>query len=127
MNREQRRRALRSAPQWAGMTKDQRLERLFKNGLTLKDLERERKAGWEEGFRAGVTGSMKTLFAAVALALKRDKIHLGWRRSKRILNAADQITVEHLTSQEAIDQVWEEVGLRLDFSEAFEKVQGENE
>lgn len=70
---------------------------------------------------------MRTLFAAVALALKRDKVHFGWRRIKRILNAADQITVEHLTSQEALDQVWEEVGLQLRFDDVFEKVQGKNE
>lgn len=66
---------------------------------------------------------MRTLFAAVALALKRDKVHFGWRRIKRILNAADEITVEHLTSQEAIDQVWTEVGLQLNFDAVFDKVQ----
>ena len=70
---------------------------------------------------------MRTLFATVALALKRDKVHFGWRRIKRILNAADEITVEHLTSQEAIDQVWAEVGLRLNFDAVYDKVQEADE
>jgi len=127
VNREQRRRAQKNGKPWAGASREQKLAQLYKNGITTQDLEREYKNGWDAGFQAGVTGSMRTLFAAVALALKRDKVRFGWRRIKRILNAADQITIEHLTSQEALDQVWEEVGLQLRFDDVFEKVQGKNE
>lgn len=103
------------------------MERLFRNGITAADLEKEFKRGYNEGLRLGITGSMQLMFACVALALKRDKVHFGWRRIKRILNEADQITVQYLTSAEAVQQALKETGLQLDFSDAFERVKGINE
>lgn len=70
-------------PAYRGMTHEQRLERLFKNGITADDLKQEWHDGFEAGFREASPASIRTIYAAVILAA-RD--HLGL--AKRAVNAS---------------------------------------
>ena len=107
-----------------GLTKEQRKAQLFKNGITAEDLEKEFKAGYESGFHDAFPAVMKTLYAAIVLALRHDpKLRFGRKRCKRVLCAVDDLVIEHLTSQEIIDAVFEEIGLVLNFQEPFDRVQ----
>lgn len=62
------------------MTLEQQKEQLFKNGITIKDLEQEFKNGFEAGFHGGSVGIMETCFASFCLALQDvcgyDKEHI---------------------------------------------------
>ena len=41
---------------------------------------------------------------------------------RRLLAAIDRIVLEELTSSEAIDKVFAEIGLRLEFDDPFERI-----
>ena len=109
MNREQRRAQKKAQrgqpkpkqPQYLRMTKEQRMDALVKNGITIKDLE--------ENYN-------KTCYAAVCLAL--NELHgFGMKRCKDVLNLVDEKILFSLTSMETIEEVWQKIGLQIDFNE----------
>ena len=77
MNREQRRAQKKAQrgqpkpkqPQYLRMTKEQRMDALVKNGITIKDLEENYNKGYEAGFAVASGPVIKTCYAAVCLAL----------------------------------------------------------
>lgn len=73
MNRQQRRKIERqnrkiTRPAYKGMTKEQRMDALVKNGITAEDLKQEWHDGFEAGFREACPATVRTLYAAVLLA-----------------------------------------------------------
>lgn len=106
-----------------GMTREQRKAQLFKNGITDKDVEKAYRQGYEAGFSDASPAIVKTLYAAVILALRRDpKLRFGRKRCQRVLCAVDSLIMEYMTSQEAIDAAFDEIGLLIDFKEPFDRV-----
>ena len=106
-------------PSYRGLTHEQRLERLFKNGITADDLKQEWHDGFEAGFREASPASIRTIYAAVILAA-RDQLGFGKTRCKRFLDAVDSIVVNSLCSQDAIDEVYRKIGLHLQFDDPTE-------
>lgn len=47
----------------------------------------------------------------------------GKKRLRDVLQKTDQIVLEQLTSMEAIEEVWNKIGLQLVFDDPFERVQ----
>ena len=124
MNREQRRaqnKAQRGQPkpkqpQYLRMTKQQRMDALVKNGITIKDLEENYNKGYEAGFAVASGPVIKTCYAAVCLAL--NELHgFGMKRCKDVLNLVDEKILFSLTSMETIEEVWQKIGLQIDFNE----------
>lgn len=76
----------------------------------------------QEGFQRGVEQTTSALFAAVALAAHRE-FKFGANRCARLLNEAYHIMLEQISSKEALDAVWQEVGLRINFEEPFDPVE----
>lgn len=114
-NRAQRRAAKKiKRPAYHGMTEEQKLEALFKNGITNEDITKAFEEGYNSGFAHASPSVIKTAYAAVALAAHR-QLKFGRERIKKLLREVDDIIVETLTSDEAIEQVWDEAGLHLDF------------
>lgn len=93
------------------MTPEQKTASLFKNGITDADVKRS----YEEGFRRGQEDAVKTCYAGFALALN-DALHFGQTRVMRVLRCADKKIVYALSSEEAIDEVYERLKFRLDFN-----------
>ena len=60
-------------------------------------------------------------YAAVALVMK-EKYGFGAKRVRDVLTALDEKMIYALTSQELIDQVWDEIGLYLDFQEPMDRI-----
>lgn len=114
MNRQQRRAHNRAQEKKRAFTAG-----LMKNGLGTADL----KKAFEDGFRAGwsdaTPGVVKTCYAGTALALKQ-VLNLDRDQIKPILSRLDEIVRDTLTSREAIEQVWQDIGLRLDFDEPLD-------
>jgi len=124
MNREQRRAQKKAQrgqpkpkqPQYLRMTKEQRMDALVKNGITIKDLEENYNKGYEAGFAVASGPVIKTCYAAVCLAL--NELHgFGMKRCKDVLNLVDEKILFSLTSMEAIEEVWQKIGLQIDFNE----------
>ena len=124
MNREQRRAQKKAQrgqpkpkqPQYLRMTKEQRMDALVKNGITIKDLEENYNKGYEAGFAVASGPVIKTCYAAVCLAL--NELHgFGMKRCKDVLNLVDEKILFSLTSMETIEEVGQKIGLQIDFNE----------
>ena len=124
MNREQRRAQKKAQrgqpkpkqPQYLRMTKEQRMDALVKNGITIKDLEENYNKGYEAGFAVASGPVIKTCYAAVCLAL--NELHgFGMKRCKDVLNLVDEKILFSITSMETIEEVWQKIGLQIDFNE----------
>ena len=115
-NRKER----RKKPQPVSLPKSQEvmLKRMYQNGITLKDLEKE----WHKGFDAGRDSSIKTCYAAVCLAAK-ETLGFGSKRAFKLLCNMDKHVCETLSSAEAIDRVLDEMGITIRFREPFDRVE----
>ena len=103
-------------PQYLRMTKEQRMDALVKNGITIKDLEENYNKGYEAGFAVASGPVIKTCYAAVCLAL--NELHgFGMKRCKDVLNLVDEKILFSLTSMETIEEVWQKIDLQIDFNE----------
>lgn len=97
-------------------------DRLSQNGITPEDLEKNYDLGYHKGFSDASEPVIKGCYAAVCLAL-HDLYGFGKERCKKTLEAIDQHMLMSLTSMDAIEEVWEKVGIWLDFKDAFDRIQ----
>lgn len=111
-NRAKRRADRKQAPKWEKMSKGQLMSRLTKNGITLKDLEKN----YELGVRAGIGNTYKICFAAVCLALN-DTHKFGAVRCHKVLERMQYYIINDLTIAEAVQDVYKRMNLKLDLSD----------
>ncbi len=71
----------------------------------------------EDGYKAAVQTPVRILYAAMALTCRR-QLHFGRKRIRRFMTEADEIVRDQLSTAEALEQVWQETGLALDFRTA---------
>lgn len=109
-NRAQRRAERKKAPKWEKMSKDQLMNHITKNGITLKDLERN----YQLGVHAGIDSSYQMCFAAICLALN-DLHGFGRVRCQKILHRTQRYIIDTLTTADAVHEVFERMGMKLDF------------
>ena len=122
MNRGQRRALRKQQPRAIrGKTQNQILTELTRNGITPENLEKSFKEGFEAGFNAASPEITKTAYAAVVLALREEGF--GQTRCKRVLTRMNDLILHTLYSIEAIDKVYEEIGLVLHLEDPLEPVQ----
>lgn len=99
-------------------------QRIQKNGITLEDLKRAEDEAYHKGVTNGIESTMKTCYAAICLAMH--ELHgFGRLRCRRLLNRVDETLTMTLTSQDAIDEVYQTMKLKIDFREQMpgERVQ----
>ena len=77
--------------------------------------------GYNQGLHRGTEFSLKDGYAAALLAMK-DLGKFGKKRSNRLLKRIDWYVVNRLTTEQLIDEVFERVGVKIDFAEPFERV-----
>lgn len=112
MNRAQRRKYPKNS--YHLMTREQRKEALVKNGIRIEDLKRS----WDEGFRVGFYHTsdhlMHTAYAAACLAAKEV---LGLEQDKivELVTCMDRHVTYSLTSEDIVEQTYDELGIELDF------------
>ena len=112
-NRAQRRAQRKHAPKWEKMSNQQLMRRITKNGITLEEL----KANYDLGQKAGIEATYKICFAAVCLALN-DLHGFGGVRCQRVLEKMQRYIIDSLSTAEAVEEVFERLGLTLDFGDA---------
>ena len=131
MNRQQRRKIERQnkkikRPSYHGMTQEEKLDRLFQQGISLDDLKEEYENGYTKGFSDGLPAAYKTCYAAAVLAL-HDLYGFGHDRCYRVIRKMDSYTTEYLSSQEIIDEVYRKICLTLDFRDPIEPIKETDE
>ena len=130
MNRKQRRAQMRAQrhqkkapkPEYTKLTREQRMDALVKNGITPKDLEKNFVDGYEIGYKNGCESSIKTIYAAICLALNDKKYGFGRKRCADVLRAVDNHVTYSITSADAANEVWERMKLRLEFDDPIERI-----
>lgn len=132
MNRQQRRAAERTAKRDASnyaayITKRDRAynaakAKLERNGITIEDLDKAGKDGYMQGYDVAASDTLKACYSAVCLALK--EMHgFGKKRCADVLRRIDDTLLYRLTSEDLIQQVWDELGLRLEFNAPLDRIE----
>lgn len=96
--------------------------------LATKDLEERKRllgktiAQCEEQARnQAIEYSFRCIYAAVLLAAQ-EVYGFGHKRAWRLLKRADEIICTALDSEEVIREVWERMGLEINFREGVERI-----
>lgn len=96
-------------------------KRFVQQGISPKDLEEEYRRGYSAGWREAGNPVVKGVYAAVCLVMH--EMHgFGRKRCRDLLCAIDQNLLYQLTTEEAIDEVWNKIGLKLEFDEALDRI-----
>ena len=96
------------------MADNEAFARIAKNGITIEDMKRAEDESYKLGARAGIENTMKTCYAAICLAL-HEMYGFGTKRCKAVLNAVDEKVTYSLSSAEAIQEVFDTMGLEIKF------------
>lgn len=99
-----------------------RLNEMQRNGITVEMLKANYDLGYKEGFQAAAEPVVRGIYAAVCLALN-DLHGFGQKRCADVLRCLDDHLTYTLTSTDLIDDVWERMGLKLEFKEPFDRIQ----
>lgn len=130
MNRKQRREAKRDAPKkkpiFHNMTKQERIERICKNGITLDDLKRNYDDGFNAGYKLAGEDTVKACYAALCLAL-HELYGFVEKRCKDVLNAVDNTILYRLTGDDLIQGVFDKIGLTINFGDPIERIKEDGE
>ena len=99
-------------------------QRINRNGITVEDMKRAEERAYADGVNVGIENTMRTCYAAICMALK-DLHGFGSDECKDVLNCVDERITMSLTSEEAIREVWDEMGLAIEFKNSMpgERVQ----
>lgn len=115
-NRADRRAKKKQQPKWQRMTQDQRINAMCKNGITPKDVDDAYNKGYKEGVNRASDTCLKDAYAAFLLAA-HEVFGFGRDRCRRLLYAADEKVCTSLASDEAVEEVFREVGVTINFYE----------
>lgn len=125
MNRAQKRAQKKSkVPGYHRMTHEEKLEKLFQNGITIQDLEKAYEDGKREALKTVSDNVLKTCFAAICMAA-HDRYGFGKKRMIRLLLSVDEHIRDSFTGAEAVQKVFDEYGLTIDFKDPQGAVQEE--
>lgn len=113
-NRADRRAKKKQLPKWKKLTSDERINAMCKNGITPKDVDDAYAQGKKDALHDVSDYCMKDCYAGFLLAV-HEVFGFGHERCLRLLRAADERICNSLASQESIDEVFEKVGVKIDF------------
>ena len=113
-NRADRRAKKKQAPRWQKITSDQRINAMCRNGITPKDVDDAYAKGRKDALHEVSDYCMKDCYAGFVLAA-HEVFGFGHDRCLRLLRAADERITNSLASDEAIEEVFRTVGVKIDF------------
>ena len=122
-----RREAADKLAAWRAMTPEEKarhkktqeaVDRIQRNGITLEDMELQYKLGREDGFKQGAEQTFETLFAAIALAL--NELHgFDAEQCAEVLNLTHEKVFYALSREDAIQEVYDTLGLTINFNDTL--------
>lgn len=121
MNRKDRRAAKKGTPAHQRLSPEQKLAGMIKNGITPDYVDRECDKAYNRGVNDGIDFAMRLCYAAALLGAN-DAFGFGHKRGNALLHAMDYHVVYSLTSDEAIDEVFRRMGLKINFKEPLDRI-----
>jgi hypothetical protein len=123
-NRAMRRKAEREnrKPKFLRGTKQEKMQKLLQNGITPEMLEQEFRDGYTQGTKDGIEHTIKLVYAAIMMAGEKE-YGFGRVRAMRLLQRVDEYVTTELSTFDAIEAVWKRFGLRLEFDNAFNRIE----
>ncbi len=125
MNKKQSLRALRRQAEREKQAEHQRQAAAI---LAPRDLEERKRLlgkamaeGEENARNQEIEYSFRCIYAAVLLAAQ-EVYGFGHKRAWRLLKRADEIVCTALSSEEVIREVWERMGLEINFREGVDRI-----
>lgn len=125
MNKKQSLRALRRQAEREKQAEHQRQAAAI---LATRDLEERKRLlakamadSEKEARNQAVEYCFHSIYAAVLLAAQ-EVYGFGHKRAWRLLKRADEIVCTALSSEEVIREVWERMGLEINFREGVERI-----
>jgi hypothetical protein len=114
-NRADRRKKKKQQPRYEKrFTSEQRINAMCKNGITPKDVDDAYAKGRSDAIYDVSDYCMKDCYAGFILAA-HEVFGFGHDRCIRLLRAADERICNSLASEEAIDEVFNTVGVKINF------------
>ena len=92
------------------------VDRIQRNGITIEDLYRSENEAYAKGIKTGKEGTVRTCFAAICMTL-HDMYGFGKDRCAKVLNDVYEKLTMALTSDDAIQEVYDTIGLEIHFSD----------
>ena len=100
------------------MADNEAFQRINKNGITIEDLKKAEDQGRTDGYKVGKEETLIICYAAFILAL--NELHgFDPEQCMELLNLVDEKVTYALTSADAIQEVYETMGLTLNFAETM--------
>ena len=113
-NRADRRKKKKQLPKWQKLPLDQRINAMCKNGITPKDVDEAYQKGYKAGVDRASDFCLKDAYAAFLLAA-HEVVGFGRDRCRRLLYAADEKVATSLASDEAVEEVFKQLGVTINF------------
>lgn len=88
------------------------VDRIQRNGITVKDLEYSYKEGYDTGKKEGVAVGMDSVYGSILIALHRE-FGFGAERLTRLVRAVTDIQIEEISSYSALETLMAETGVSL--------------
>lgn len=115
MNRAQRRNAKRNP---AHRTKQQIVHDLQKNGITIADLDKNHRIGYEEGWDAAKMFYLNVCYASAIRTLKKNA-NVNAQQCAEFLKEMDEMVSLCMTDEDAVAAAFAEAGVEFNFAEVF--------
>lgn len=123
------RRAIAEIPEWKRREIAARAAvtaRMSVNGITPDDLRKAEdkayKTGFDEGFKSASENIVRGIYAGICLALN-DLHGFGKKRCCDVLKAVDDLIIYQLDSEESINEVFDRMGLRINFNDPLDRIE----
>lgn len=78
--------------------------------------------GYNDGSSLAVRYTIKDCYAAALLAMKKLG-NYGHNGGMKLMSEMDEIIAHRLTTEELIDEVFEQMGIRINFRECFDRIE----
>lgn len=92
------------------------VNRIQRNGITIEDMYNAENDAYAKGIKVGKEATVRTCFAAICMTL-HELYGFGKDRCSKVLNDVyDKLTMA-LTSEDAIQEVYDTIGLEIHFSD----------
>lgn len=127
MNRQQRRKQQKSAPkknQFHKLSKQERIERIQQNGITISDLKNNYDTGFNNGYKTAGEDAIKACYAAMCLAL-HELYGFGEKRCRDVLKYVDDAVLYRITGEDMVKEVFDKINLKIAFSDPIERIQSD--
>ncbi len=122
MRRAQARKDLRLVRQMEASPIERQKAALFRNGITFKDVENEKRAAFADGKKLAEEFVFHTVYASILITMVENH---GWEpdAAADLLREIDKQVVLCVEDQELVNEAFEKTGLRLQWDDPIERIQ----